>query len=119
MMKKNFFIKTTVAVDAVRKCFGAKIQIVYLGVEDVLFKLRKCGLSGAQTSSRSKSNPEKKWNSVTPISRPEMKIQTKMTVGNRTQVLPKRNRRDTHYKNEALQKMGGKPEVKKPYFGEL
>ena len=61
MMKKNFFIKTTVAVDAVRKkCFGAKIQIVYLGVEDVLFKLRKCGLSGAQTSSRSKSNPEKK-----------------------------------------------------------
>ena len=63
MMKKNFFIKTTVAVDAVRKkkkIFGAKIQIVYLGVEDVLFKLRKCGLSGAQTSSRSKSNPEKK-----------------------------------------------------------
>ena len=48
-----------------------------------------------------------------------MKIQTKMTVGNRTQVLPKRNRRDTHTKKRGFAENGGKPEVKKPYFGEL
>ena len=64
----------------------------------MLFKLRKCGLSGAQTSSRSKSNPEKEEESENNSNFVKMKIQTKMTVGNRTQVLPKRNRRDTDTK---------------------
>ena len=44
---------------ATKLFLARKFKYVYLGVEDVLFKLRKCGLSGAQTSSRSKSNPEK------------------------------------------------------------
>ena len=80
----------------------------------MLFKLRKCGLSGAQTSSRSKSNPEKEEESENNSNFAEMKIQTKMTVGNRTQVLPKRNRRDTHKKG-----LCRKPEeVKKGFFGE-
>ena len=80
----------------------------------MLFKLRKCGLSGAQTSSRSKSNPEKEEESKNNSNFAEMKIQTKMTVGNRTQVLPKRNRRDTHKKG-----LCRKPEeVKKGFFGE-
>ena len=83
---------------ATKLFLARKFKYVYLGVEDVLFKLRKCGLSGAQTSSRSKSNPEKEEESENNSNFAEMKIQTKMTVGNRTQVLPKRNRRDTDTK---------------------